>query len=125
VVPRTTLADLDYVDLELRIFRGHFVQFWPALDPAFVPAQFVAINVGDVGQLHLAADGTRDVRVLTMKLRGTQEIRVGVAHIGHGRPAGEHRSERRPPGQSVVNDRSPHARQVTTELLTTGDPTGH
>src|SRR5215469_10174995 len=48
-----------------------------------------------------------------------------VADIGDGRAPGKHRRERCPPGQSVVDDRSPHARQVTTELLATVDLAGH
>jgi len=98
VVPRTTLADLDYVDLELRIFGGHFVQFWTPLDPAFIPAKLVAVHVGHVPQLHPAADRARDVGVLAVELGGPQEVGVSVADIGHGRPPGEHGGEGRPPG---------------------------
>ena len=125
MIPSTTLADLDDVDLELRIFRSHFIQFWAALHPAFASAEFVTIYLGHVRQLDLAADRTRDVGVLAMELGSAKQIRVGVAYIGHGRTAGEHGGKRRPPGQPVVNDRSPHARQVTTELPVTGDLTGH
>ena len=50
-----------------------------------------------------------------MELRGPQQVGVSIADIRDRRSAGEHGSERGPPGESVVNDRSPHARQVTTE----------
>jgi len=124
VVPRTTLADLDDVNLELRIFRGHFVQLWAALYSAFVSAQLVPIYVSNVRQLDLAADRTRDVRVLAVEFGSAQQIWVGIAYIGHGRTASEDGGKRRPPGQPVVHDRSPHARQVTTELSAAGDPAG-
>ena len=60
MVPRTTLADLDDVHLELAVFGGHLVQLRGLLDPALVPPEFVAVHVGDVGELYLAADRAGD-----------------------------------------------------------------
>jgi hypothetical protein len=125
VIPGTTLTDLDHVDLELCIFSSHFVQFWPALDAAFIPAEFVPVDVRDVRELRLSADRTRGVGPLAVELRRPQKVWMRIANISHSGAPREHRGERRPAGQPVVDHRSPHARQVTTELAGTGDPTGH
>ena len=68
MVPGATLADLDHVDLELRVFRRHFVQFWALLDAPFIAAELVAVDVGDVGELDLLADRARDIGRLTVEL---------------------------------------------------------
>lgn len=125
MVPGTTLADLDYVDLELCIFRSHFVQFRAALYPALIPAELVAIDVRDVGQLGVPADRTGDVGALAVELGRPEQVWMRIADISHGGAAGQDRGERRPPGKPVVDHRSPHVRQVTTEPAAAGAQTGH
>jgi hypothetical protein len=53
------------------------------------------------------------------------QVRMSVADVGDGRTAGQHRGEGSSPCQAVVHDRSPHVRQVTTDLAATLDLAGH
>src|SRR5262252_9139475 len=116
VVPATTLTDLDDVRPELPIFGGHLGQFARLLDPPFIPAQFITVNVSHVGELGPAADGAPGVGRLAVELRGTEQVRMRVADIRDGGVAGEHRRERCPAGKRVVDHASPecHLRQTTT-----------
>ena len=79
MVPGTTLADLDHVDLELSVFRCHFSQFWSALHAALVPAELVAVDVGDVGEVRLPADRAGGLGRLAVKLRRAEQVRVRIA----------------------------------------------
>src|SRR5215471_18690068 len=51
VVPATTLTDLNDVRPELPIFGGHLGQFARLLDPPFIPAQLIPVDVRHVGEL--------------------------------------------------------------------------
>src|SRR5579875_2003003 len=104
VVPRTTLADLDDVSLELSVFEGHFVEFWPLFYPAFVLPEFAAIDVGDVGQPGRPADGADPVGRLAVELGRPQQVRVGITYVGDRGAAGQHRFQRRPPGERIVHN---------------------
>jgi hypothetical protein len=116
MIPGTTLTDLNHVDPELGVFHGHFRQFRPLLHPSFIPSEFVSVDVGDVGEPDFPADGAGGIGGLTVELGGPQQIRMGVADVGDCRAAREYGRERRAARETVVDDRSPHARQVTTEL---------
>lgn len=115
VVPRATLADLDDVNLELGIFSGHFVELRTLLHAPFVAAELIPVHVRDVSQPYLAADRASGVGGLSVELGRAQQIRVRVADVGHGCPAAEHGGERGAPRQPVVDNRSPHAAQITTD----------
>lgn len=117
VVPRTTLADLDDISLELSIFQGHFIEFWAPFYPPFVLPEFVAVDVGDVGELGRSANGADPLGRLSVELRSSQQIGVGVAYVGDRGAACQHRLQGRPPGERIVHNRAhrAHARQGTTE----------
>ena len=117
VVPGTTLADLDDVNLELPVFQRHFIEFWPPLDPSFILAEFVAVYVGHMGQPGPAADRAGRVGGLSVELRGPQQVRVRVADVGDRGLPEQHGFQRRPLGERVVDDRThrAHPRQGTTD----------
>src|SRR5215475_6666013 len=50
---------------------------------------------------------------------------MGVADIGDRRAARKHGSQRGSPCQTIVDDRSPHERQVTTDPCSAADPPAH
>ena len=56
MIPPATLTDLDHVHLELGVFRSHFVEFPALLHASLVSAKLVSVDIGDVGQLDLAAN---------------------------------------------------------------------
>src|SRR5215469_845209 len=115
MIPSATLADLDDVYLELAVFGCHFIEFPALLDPALVLAKLVSVHVGDVRQPDLAAYWAPGVGWFAVELGRPKQIRMRVADIGDRGASGQHRSERRAPRQRVVDHRSPHDRQVTTE----------
>ena len=81
MVPATTLTDLDNVRPELAIFGGHLSEFRGLLYPPFKVAELVPVDVGDVGELHPAADRAAGLRGFAMELRSTQQVGMRVADV--------------------------------------------
>jgi len=90
MVPATTLTDLDNVRPELAIFGGHLSEFRGLLYPPFKVAELVPVDVGDVGELHPAADRAAGLRRLAVKLRGAQQVGMRVADVRDRGVASEH-----------------------------------
>ena len=90
MVPATTLADLDNVRPELAIFGGHLSEFWRLLYPPFKVAKLIPVHVGDVGELHPAADRAAGLRCLAVELRSAQQVGMRVADVRDRGVASEH-----------------------------------
>ena len=104
MVPSATLANLHHVHPEFTVFGGHLGQFAGLLHASFVLAELVAVDVGDVGELDLPADGAGGIGGLTVELRGPQQIRMGVTDIGDRRASREYGREHRAARETVVDD---------------------
>jgi len=104
MIPATTLTDLNHVDPEFSVFRGHFRQFRPLFHASLIPPELVAVDVGDVGELGLPADRAGGLGWLTVELRGPQQVRMSVAYVGDRRTACEYGRERGAARKTVVDD---------------------
>ena len=104
MIPGTTLTDLNHVDPELCVFRGHFGQFRPLFNPPLISPELVSVDVGDVGELGLPADRAGGIGGLTVELRGPQQVRMGIADVGDRGAAREYGRERCAARKTVVDD---------------------
>ena len=80
MIPGTTLADLDDVNLELRVFRSHFRQLRGLFHAPLVAAEFVPVHVRHVGELGSSCRSGRPGR---SPPRGTWRPAAGTG--GHRR----------------------------------------
>src|SRR5581483_850175 len=117
VVPPATLADLDHIDPEFAVFGCHFRKFPTLLDPSFVLAELIPVDVRHVGELGLPADRAGILGRLAVELGRPQKVGMSIADVGDGRAPGAHGRERGPAGQPVIDDGSPrrHVGQSTSE----------
>lgn len=81
MVPATTLTDLNDIRSELAIFGGHLGKFRGLLYPPFKVAKLIPVHIGDVGELHPAADRAPGLGCLTVELRRAEQVGMRVADV--------------------------------------------
>jgi len=84
------LTDLDDIRSELAIFGGHLGKFRGLLYPAFIVAKLVPVHVGDVGELHPAADRAAGLGRLAVELRRAEQVGMRVTDVSDRRVTSEH-----------------------------------
>lgn len=79
-------------------------------------SKVIAEHPGHQSELFFTADGTHHRTLLPMKFCSSQQVRIGVADLGHSRSPGVHLSEQRPAPKRIVHHLSlqSHADQSTS-----------